>query len=43
MNPIVLVWSMAKLYEFFLFLIIRCWKVWVVLLALEGVMSVGMD
>ena len=43
MNPIVLVWSAAKLYEVILFLIFRCWKVWIVLLALEGVMSVGMD
>ena len=43
MNPIVLMWSVAKIYEFFFFLLIRFWKVWAVLLALEGFVSVTTD
>ena len=43
MNPIILMWSVAKLYEFFLFLFVRFWKVWAVLLVLEGFVSVTSD
>ena len=43
MNPLILVWSVGKLYYFIGFVILRFWKVWVVLLALEGGMSVFMD